>query len=156
LFLERDFVKIGDHIIDLCFGLDILITFKTTYVNLMTGDEEFNGKKIAFNYLTGRFWIDLLSTIPFEQLTRLFPTIGKNLSEKFVVISCLKLIRILRLNRLITYLNSSDDFKLQLRLIKLSFFLILYIHISACIWYFGVTVGNGLIIGKYDVGVLAD
>ena len=82
--------------------------------------------------------------MPFEQLVKLFPNINNKSAEKLVAVSCLKLFRILRLNRLITYLNSSDDFKLQLRLIKISFFIVLYIHCMACIWFFFVTVGNNI------------
>ena len=33
-------------------------------------------------------------------------------------------------------MNSSDDFKLQMRLIKLTFFLVLYLHVTGCLWYF--------------------
>ena len=76
-----------------------------------------------------------MSTVPFERVAKLFVGLDSDLS-KFAVISCLKLIRILRLGRLINYLNESDDFKLQLRLVKLCFMLILYIHITACIWFF--------------------
>ena len=55
--------------------------------------------------------------------------------DSYDLISCLKLVRVLRLGKLINYLNESDDFKLQLRLSKLCFFFLLYCHISACVWY---------------------
>jgi hypothetical protein len=48
----------------------------------------------------------------------------------------LKLVRVFRLGRMITYLNETDDVKLSLRLFKVCFFLILYIHLMACIWYY--------------------
>lgn len=57
-------------------------------------------------------------------------------TDRYLLISCLKLVRILRLSKLIDYLNSSDDFKLTLKLVKMMFFLILYLHLSACLWIF--------------------
>lgn len=116
---------------------DILISFRTTFQNPYTGDEETNGWVIFNNYFFGRFWIDLFSTLPFEAIVQWFPSLVANgQSSEYSVISCLKLFRILRLGRLINYLNSSDDFKQQLRLIKLIFFLMLYIHFCGCMWFF--------------------
>ena len=51
---------------DFMFILDIIVSFRTTYQNAMTGDEIFNSKKIAENYIHGRFSIDLLAAIPFD------------------------------------------------------------------------------------------
>lgn len=47
----------------------------------------------------------------------------------------MKIIRVLRLSRLITYLNSAEDIKLSLRLIQTIFLIFLYIHITACLWF---------------------
>ena len=48
----------------------------------------------------------------------------------------IKIIRVLRLNRLISFMATSQDFKLSLRLLQSVFLILLYIHISGCIWYF--------------------
>ena len=118
-----------DNVIDLCFAIDIIISFRTTYVNEFTGDEETNGGVIFKNYLFGRFTIDLLATLPFDKIIK---------SEKLNIkmIACLKLIRILRLGRLIKYLNSSDDLKQQILIFKLIFLLLLYLHFTGCMFYF--------------------
>jgi hypothetical protein len=57
----------------------------------------------------------------------------------------LKLVRVLRLNRIITYLNVKEDLKLGLKLAKLIFFLVMYLHCLGCLWYIAVmrTNGNG-------------
>ena len=137
----------------MCFWLDIFITFRTTFKHPRTGDEITDSFKIARNYISGTFWIDFVSSVNFEFLgTLIFPesekehevqsalkdtfrikTNGK--MDSYDLISCLKLVRVLRLGKLINYLNESDDFKLQLRLFKLCFFFLLYCHISACVWY---------------------
>ena len=135
-FLKHQNLVNINHVIDAIFGIDIIISYRTTYVNPQTGDEQLNSSKIALNYFFGRFWLDLFSSIPFETVILLIPYVDSETASRMVVISCLKLIRILRLGRLINYLNSSDDFKLQLRLCKLCFMLALYIHVTACIWYF--------------------
>lgn len=48
----------------------------------------------------------------------------------------LKLFRLLRLQRIIAYMNESVDVKHSLRLLKLLLFLILYVHITACFLFF--------------------
>ena len=61
-----------NHSIDFMFMIDILISFRTTQVNSMTGDEIRNPSKIALNYLKGRFIIDILSTIPFDTIFKFY------------------------------------------------------------------------------------
>ena len=135
--VTNSFVNSMDLFIDFLFLIDIFISFRTTYIHPISGDEIIESKLIAKNYIAGRFWIDFLSTVPFEKFIIYFKKgIDTQEAEKYVIMSCLKLIRILRLSRLINYMNASDDFKLQMRLLKLTFFLLLYIHITGCGWYF--------------------
>ena len=65
---QQDWIIIMDIVIDICFVLDIILAFRTTFMNPLTGDEVFDSKQIAINYLKGTFWIDLLATIPFEKI----------------------------------------------------------------------------------------
>ena len=60
---------VADKIVDLLFVIDIIINFRTTYIS-GKGEEVFDPKVIAKKYaLGGRFWIDLLSVIPFVELS---------------------------------------------------------------------------------------
>lgn len=53
--------------VDVTFVVDILINFRTTFVN--TNDEVVSGPwKIAVHYLRGWFIIDLVAAIPFDLL----------------------------------------------------------------------------------------
>ena len=61
-----------NNFIDICFWLDIAITFRTTYKHPITGGEISDIKKISKNYISGQFWIDLVSTFPFEFIGELF------------------------------------------------------------------------------------
>lgn len=53
----------------------------------------------------------------------------------FQVLGALKLVRVMRLNKIITYLRSTEEFKALLKLLKLIFFLIMYLHCFGCIWW---------------------
>jgi hypothetical protein len=41
----------------------------------------------------------------------------------------------LRLNKIIAYLNVIEDVKAMIQLIKLVFFLVIYMHLYACFWW---------------------
>ena len=62
-----DFFFVFEIMIDICFGIDIIINFITGYER-SDGEIEYRWKKIVINYLTGFFWIDFLSTFPFHLL----------------------------------------------------------------------------------------
>lgn len=127
---ENVFWIIGNLFIDFFFLVDIVLTFRTTYINSNTGDEITEPKKIAISYLKGRFVIDVLSTIPFD----LFTGNTKGL-EFFSLFGLLKVMRVFRLGKIINFINARDDVKMTLKLLKLVFFLVLYIHCVGCTWY---------------------
>jgi Ion transport protein len=61
--------QIFNSMIDILYAVDILLNFRTSYINVLTGDEIVDSKLIAFQYLKGgRFFLDLLSTIPFDMI----------------------------------------------------------------------------------------
>ena len=66
--LENYAIKMANNIIDVFFFIDIIINFRTIQVDQMTGEFITSTKGIAIYYLKGSFWIDLISTIPFDQL----------------------------------------------------------------------------------------
>lgn len=56
-----------DLIVDIMFVIDIVINFRTTYVN--TNDEVVSQPgRIAVHYFKGWFLIDLVAAIPFDLL----------------------------------------------------------------------------------------
>lgn len=113
--------------------VDVFINFRTTYVNSKTGEEIFDVKMITKNYLKGRFWIDILASLPMDVVTLIFaPSASNNII--FDLFGLLKLVRVLRLSRIIMYMNLKDDIKMSLKLVKLVFFLVMYIHCQGCAW----------------------
>ena len=56
-------------------------------------------------------------------------------NSTFKVFGTLKLVRVLRLSKIIVYLTVTQETKAFLKLIKLVFLLIIYMHCLACIWW---------------------
>ena len=114
---------------------DIIFNFRTTYINEKTGLEVKDGKVISKKYIKHwRFYIDILSIIPFELL---YNAISQDTSSKqqFKVFDLMKLVRLLRLGRIITYLKFKQDIKIGFRIFQLLFMLLLIVHWVACLWY---------------------
>jgi len=126
-------------LIDLFFMIDVFINFRSSYVVDSTGEEVTNLKYIAFSYLKGRFWIDIIASVPFDALSYGLTGLNEN-NSIFNFIGMLKLIRVLRLSRLITYLNLKNELKMSLKLLKLVFFLVLFLHFLCCTWYYIVKI----------------
>ena len=126
-----------NSLIDFVFLLDIIVNFRTTFYDHETGDENFDFIMTAKMYLRGRFTIDLLSTIPFDNIALLFTQSSSPVLQLF---SLLKLVRISRLGRIIERMNVTQDMKNALKLFKLIFVIIIYIHCLACLWYIIVNI----------------
>ena len=94
-------------LIDLIFFIDIVVAARTTYIDLRTGLEVSEPKQILRYYLRGQFTIDLLATVPFDKLAELI--LGE--AKLFKLLGTLKLVRILRLKRIITYSRVGEQMK---------------------------------------------
>jgi len=66
--MENVYFLIFNSVIDLMFGIDIFVAFRTTFYHEITGDEIKDLTIIGNNYLKGRFAIDFMSTVPFDNL----------------------------------------------------------------------------------------
>ena len=64
---------IFESIVDICFAIDIVFAFRTTFINSKNGLEVIKGRTIALHYiLSGSFFVDLAASIPFEEAYGLF------------------------------------------------------------------------------------
>ena len=100
---KSTFNTILNSLIDLIFCIDILIVFRTITTG-EDGEAVTDQKTIAIKYLKGSFWVDLLSTVPLDSLAGLF--LNETTAVRFKIFGCLKLIRIVRLNRIIRDLSA--------------------------------------------------
>lgn len=57
------------------------------------------------------------------------------MTSKFKVLAILKMVRIFRFTKVISFLNATEDVKLSLKLFKLLFYLVIYLHLQGCAWY---------------------
>ena len=125
-------------LIDLMFGIDIVVNFRTTYYDNETQDEVLDPKLTAKEYISScnltspSFTIDFLSTVPFDNIALIFTDTGSPILQLF---SLLKMVRITRLGRIIERMNVRQEMKNALKLFKLIFMIVVYIHVLACLWF---------------------
>lgn len=122
-----------NNFIDLCFVADIIVCLRTTFYDTDTGDEVFDGKRTSMNYIrSSRFFIDVVSTVPLD-------TIGFLITQKetpaLQVFSLLKLVRITRITAIIGRLNTTSQTKNILKLGQLVLTVLVYLHLSGCLWF---------------------
>jgi len=62
-------MKTINSMIDLVFILDIILNFRTTYIDLMSGEEILDPFLLAKKYLESmQFYIDVLSSVPLDEM----------------------------------------------------------------------------------------
>ena len=112
---------------------DIAINFRSVYKDYKTDELVTNSKKIALRYvLNGRFWVDLIASMPLEFIALLMPS-GGSIDVRFL--GMLKLVRLLRLGRMITFLKANQKLKISMKISQILFFLLLTIHWINWLWY---------------------
>nr|XP_026692366.1 potassium voltage-gated channel subfamily H member 6 isoform X1 [Ciona intestinalis] len=119
-------------LVDIFFVIDILINFRTTYVN--KNDEVVSKPgKIAIHYFKGWFLIDLVAAVPFDLLVA-----GQGQQQETTLIGLLKTARLLRLVRVARKLDRYSEFGAAVLFLLMCTF-VLIAHWLACIWY---AIGN--------------
>ncbi|XP_007256983.3 potassium voltage-gated channel subfamily H member 2 [Astyanax mexicanus] len=120
-------LDVVDLIVDIMFIIDILINFRTTYVN--ANDEVVSHPlRIAVHYFKGWFLIDMVAAIPFDLL------IYHNGEETTTLIGLLKTARLLRLVRVARKLDRYSEYGAAVLFLLMCTFALIA-HWLACIWY---------------------
>ncbi|CAO2603600.1 Potassium voltage-gated channel subfamily H member 2 [Lemmus lemmus] len=125
-------LAVVDLIVDIMFIVDILINFRTTYVN---ANEEVvsHPARIAVHYFKGWFLIDMVAAIPFDLLI-----FGSGSEEVGLLIGLLKTARLLRLVRVARKLDRYSEYGAAVLFLLMCTFALIA-HWLACIWY---AIGN--------------
>ncbi|XP_027019887.1 potassium voltage-gated channel subfamily H member 7 isoform X1 [Tachysurus fulvidraco] len=125
-------LNVVDLMVDIMFIIDILINFRTTYVN---SNEEVvsHPGKIAVHYFKGWFLIDMVAAIPFDLLI-----FGSGSEETTTLIGLLKTARLLRLVRVARKLDRYSEYGAAVLMLLMCIFALIA-HWLACIWY---AIGN--------------
>uniref|UniRef100_A0A8C4YGB2 Potassium voltage-gated channel subfamily H member 2 n=1 Tax=Gopherus evgoodei TaxID=1825980 RepID=A0A8C4YGB2_9SAUR len=127
-------LTVVDLLVDIMFLIDILINFRTTYVN---SNEEVVSQpgRIAIHYFKGWFLIDMVAAIPFDLLV--FGS-GSGSEETTTLIGLLKTARLLRLVRVARKLDRYSEYGAAVLFLLMCTFALIA-HWLACIWY---AIGN--------------
>lgn len=138
-------IEIINYVVAACFILDVVLTFNTGYYS--KGMVVLERKKIARYYLKGWFWLDLITSFPYEiagsnrdEISVL--DVQQNLVAGIRALKFIRLIRVVRVLKLNIFIRKIEDYfqfeKIINGLISLGklFFEILFIaHFIACLWH---------------------
>nr|XP_020461087.1 potassium voltage-gated channel subfamily H member 6-like isoform X2 [Monopterus albus] len=144
-------LNVVDLVVDVMFIVDILINFRTTYVN--RNDEVVSHPgRIAQHYFKGWFLIDIVAAIPFDLL--IFRS-GSDEPQTTTLMGLLKTARLLRLVRVARKLDRYSEYGAAVLFLLMCTFALIA-HWLACIWY---AIGNmertgSTLIGGMKIGWL--
>lgn len=122
-----------DYVIDACFITDVAINFRTLFMD-KDGRLEYDTWKIARNYLSFWFWIDLVACIPTE-------LIGYASGWDSQTLALLKTPRLLRLSRILKFIER-HEFANIWRIMQYFLGMVLVGHWIACGWI-AIVEGDG-------------
>ncbi|XP_061568607.1 potassium voltage-gated channel subfamily H member 6a isoform X2 [Cololabis saira] len=141
-------LNVVELVVDVMFIVDILINFRTTYVN--HNDEVVSHPgRIAQHYFKGWFLIDIVAAIPLDFIFRS----GSHEAEpqtQTTLIGLLKTARLLRLVRVARKLDRYSEYGAAVLFLLMCTFALIA-HWLACIWY---AIGNMERTSTARVGVL--
>jgi len=130
--MDSEIFTILAAVIDVIFFLDMLVNFRTSFID-DSGDEISEPCRIAKEYLKFYFWIDFLATVPMDSILEAIHQREDPIYEMF---GLFKFGRLFKLKKIIQYLNIDEAGKSVMNLLKLVFFLLTYLHLYACLWWY--------------------
>jgi CRP-like cAMP-binding protein len=137
-------------VIDVLFAVDILLNFNTTYnssEDVFDCIFEENRINIAIRYLKFWFWIDLISTVPIDDIA-MFVAGDKNLMSIRLIrtVRFFRLAKLARLIKLKALIDLLDEYSIDPSIIGIFvlFVEILFmVHVICCLWYYIATPASG-------------
>lgn len=121
-------------------------------------------KKIARNYITGWFFIDLVALIPIQMFESMFGSKELKLARLARIPRLYRLVRILRMLKMLRifkrsseineWMNSLDIYIGLIRMLKVLSLSLFLIHLMSCFWYMGATLQEdiwGTWVGKAGI-----
>uniref|UniRef100_H2TGU8 Potassium voltage-gated channel, subfamily H (eag-related), member 6a n=1 Tax=Takifugu rubripes TaxID=31033 RepID=H2TGU8_TAKRU len=142
-------LNVVDLLVDVMFIVDILINFRTTYVNQNEEVVSHPGR-IAQHYFKGWFLIDIVAAIPFDLLIFRSGSEEDGDPQTTTLIGLLKTARLLRLVRVARKLDRYSEYGAAVLLLLMCTFALIA-HWLACIWY---AIGNMERTGSARIGVM--
>lgn len=132
--------RIIDASIDIFFFLDIVLNFRTSFVD--DGDLVVHPSRIARHYLRGYFALDVLATLPFSLvLERVLLASHTGFAELPSLLRTVRVVRMVKILRLLKARRSwasiselSSVSKSFLRILRMGFWITVIGHILGCAW----------------------
>lgn len=134
--LNGEVVRFIDSCVDLLFLIDIIIKFRTSYLDPKQSIEVKDPHAIARKYLRGSFFIDFISSVPFNSIFNSGDGIIKSFIE---LLGLLKLLRLTRLYVTVQRLDTEQEIKVYLKILMMTIILLVFIHVLSCIWFLVVS-----------------
>lgn len=86
------------------FIFDIILNFRTTYIDTYSGKEIFERNRIAWNYIVSpKFTLDIVSSMPLDLLAKYA---FEDDSGTWSLFRLFKLVRVLRLSKVVMYMRA--------------------------------------------------
>jgi hypothetical protein len=141
-----------EWVVDIFFYFDLVVNFFFTY-DVENGVTVTDSRKIAKNYLTSWFLLDVIACVP----TQIFGWLGSSENQAELaklaklprIYRLIRIVRILRMLKLVRYTKLfsqiSEVFEISAvfqRLVQTVLFICLLIHLMACIWFFTATLSD--------------
>lgn len=124
-----------DLFVDCVFMFDMIVNTVTAYEDI-NGNLVFHLHRIALNYFRTWFWLDLISSLPFNIILQGPSDISGSTSPNIYKLT--KILRFFRLIKLASYYTRlSMNFKIKkstIQLSKLFISTLFLLHITACLW----------------------
>ncbi|KAK4740980.1 hypothetical protein SAY87_024568 [Trapa incisa] len=126
---------VADNVVDLFFGIDIVLTFFVAYIDRRTQLLVHDRRRIATRYLSSWFLMDVASTIPFEMI-RYIITGKRRVCLSYSLLGILRLWRLRRVKQLFTRLEKDIRFSyFWVRCARLLAVALFLVHCAGCLYY---------------------
>ena len=130
---------IVEYVIAFIFFVDICVSFNSAYISSLTDKLVVERGVITGNYMKFGFWVDTVSTVPFDLLTSGSGASSIRLVKVLRLVRLFKLFRIIKLSK---FAKRFDDIHINpsiLNVLKLTFQIVFIAHLVACFWFFITT-----------------
>lgn len=133
---EFNAVLFFNFLVDILFLIDMILQFFSTYID-KEGIQIFDSKMIARKYVRSTSFVaDALAVIGGSSFMAYW-------DPSLQLLNSFKIVRVSRLSTFILKLSVHKNLKAVLSLIKLIFYLLLFVHCLACGWIIIVTQNKG-------------
>eukprot|EP01083_Nonionella_stella_P174702 606425_1 len=147
--LSTDLSAIIGLIIDICLLFDIILNFRTAYIDQYDRLRIIHDPKlIAKRYITRWFLIDLVSSLPLLFIIISSNSTSDSMHSAAITVQFIRLLRVIKFLRIIQYIfhevthsmyHLNREQKTLLQLMKIIGSMLLIAHFFSCIWY---SIGN--------------